>query len=289
MSWHDLYPFSSHHITVAGGHRLHYLDEGPADGPPIVFVHGNPTWSFYWRDLIKAFRDTHRCVALDHIGMGLSDKPQDYSYTLARRIEDLHQLLEDLDIRDATLVVHDWGGAIGFGAALKDKDRFRRFVVFNTAAFLSDQIPFSIDICRFPIFGQVAVQGFNAFARVAQFRAIYDRSRLEGAVGEGYLAPYDSWANRIAIHRFVQDIPLEPSHPSYDTLARIDAGLQDFVGRPMLIVWGDDDFCFTPEFRREWERRFPEARVHALEKAGHYVVEDATDDIITWMVEHLDL
>src|SRR6476469_533458 len=110
MAWHALYPFDSHYLSL-GPHRLHYLDEGA--GEPLLFVHGNPTWSFYWRNLILGLRDRHRCVAIDHIGCGLSDKPKDYPYTLSRRIDDLIQVIEQLDLSSATLVAHDWGGAIG--------------------------------------------------------------------------------------------------------------------------------------------------------------------------------
>lgn len=283
-SWAAEYPFASHWLEVEGGHALHYVDEGPRDAPVLVFVHGNPTWSFYYRDLIKAFRGSYRCVALDHIGCGLSDKPQQgYPYQLRRRIDDAERLVEHLGLSRFTLVVHDWGGAIGMGVAARRPDAIERLVVFNTAAFRSERIPFSIDVCRIPVFGQLAVRGFNGFARVAQHRAIYDRSNLAGPIRDGYLAPYDSWANRIATHEFVVDIPMKPSHPSYETLVKVEEGLAQFVDRPILIVWGDDDFCFDPSFRREWERRFPDAEVHALKDAGHYVIEDATEATIGWM------
>jgi haloalkane dehalogenase len=114
--WRSLYPFASHWIEI-DGHRLHYLDEG--SGPPVLLVHGNPTWSFYWREAVKALRATHRVIAVDHIGCGLSDKPSpcDYPYRLARRVADLGRLIEALDLADLALVAHDWGGAIGMGAA----------------------------------------------------------------------------------------------------------------------------------------------------------------------------
>lgn len=282
-SWAAEYPFEPKKLKLPSGATMSYLDEGDPSLPAMVFVHGNPTWSFYWRKLVQHFQATHRCVAMDHVGCGLSDKPQDYPYTLAQRIEDAEHLVKTLDLKRITLVVHDWGGAIGFGVAARNPDLFHEFVVFNTAAFRSKRIPFSIDICRIPVFGAVAVRGFNAFAEVAQFRAIHDRARLAGPVRDGYLAPYDSWANRVAIHRFVEDIPMQPNHPTYATLQAVEEGLAQFVGRPMLIVWGEEDFCFDPSFRQEWQRRFPDAEVHALDDASHYVVEDAIDRIIPWM------
>lgn len=268
-----------------GGHVMSYLDEGAADAPPMLMVHGNPTWSFYYRHLVRAFSSDHRCVVPDHVGMGLSDRPARgaYDFQLESRVADLEALVLELDLKDITLVVHDWGGAIGMGVAVRHPERFRRFVVFNTAAFRSTRIPFSIDICRIPVFGALSVLGLNAFARVAQVRAIADRSRLAGAVGEGYLAPYGSWRQREAILRFVEDIPMEPEHPSWRTLTAIDEGIGQFKDHPMLIVWGLQDFCFDKSFLHEWQTRFPDAEIHALPDASHYVVEDAHERIIPWM------
>lgn len=134
QSVRDLYPFDSHFLDVDGG-RMHYIDEGDADADPIVCVHGNPTWSFYWRRIAQEFKGTHRVVAMDHIGCGLSDKPQDWPYRLADHRDNLLRLIEHLDLKRVTLVVHDWGGAIGMGVAVRHPERFRRIVVMNTSAF----------------------------------------------------------------------------------------------------------------------------------------------------------
>lgn len=285
-SWAHEYPFASHHLDL-GSARMHYLDEGPRDAPVLLMVHGNPTWSFYYRNLVKALSSTHRCVVLDHIGCGLSSKPLDYEYTLKRRIDDLERLVDHLEISTFTLVVHDWGGAIGMGLAARRPVALERLVIFNTAAFRDVHIPFSINICRIPGFGALAVRGLNGFVLAAQVRAIVDRSRLRPPIRDAYLAPYDSWENRVAIHRFVQDIPMRASHPSWETLASIEASLPQFADRPCLIVWGDEDFCFTPHFRRRWEALYPDAEVHALPNAGHFVVEDATESVVEWMTAFL--
>ncbi len=140
VDWRPLYPFASHEITL-GGHRYHYLDEGT--GEPLVLVHGNPTWSFYWRELVAGLRGHYRVLVPDHIGCGLSDKPDDrsYSYRLAQRVADLGQWIEQLDLRQITLVGHDWGGGIGMGAAVAAPQRFARFVLMNTAAFRDTALP----------------------------------------------------------------------------------------------------------------------------------------------------
>ena len=277
--WQALYPFESHRI-VLGGYRYHYLDEG--DGPVLLMVHGNLTWSFYWRELVRAFRGRYRVVVPDHIGCGLSDKPgvEGYSYRLAERIGDLGQLIERLDLREITLVAHDWGGAIGMGAAVAAPERFARFVLLNTAAFRFGRCPLRIRVCRTPFLGRVAVQGLNLFARAALSMAVHRRERITASVRAGLLAPYDSWQNRTAIHRFVLDIPLHANHPSYPTLARIEAGLPRFRRHPICLIWGMRDWCFTPRFLDRFLEFFPEAEVHRLGDAGHYVVEDAHEEIV---------
>jgi len=139
-TWRKLYPFESHYLD-RGPLRYHYLDEGR--GEPVVMVHGNPTWSFYFRELIVALRGSYRCIVPDHIGCGLSDKPGDdrYRYRLASRVDDLDALMGHLNIREnVTLVLHDWGGMIGMAWALRRPDRIKRLIVMNTAAFLLPQV-----------------------------------------------------------------------------------------------------------------------------------------------------
>ena len=280
------YPFAHHFQEVDGG-QMHYADEGPRDAAPLLCVHGNPTWSFYYRRLIQHFRPTRRVVAHDHIGCGLSDKPQDWSYRLEDHIGNLERLVLELDLRDITLVVHDWGGAIGCGLATRHPERIARLFISNTAAFPGGRIPRRIQVCRTPALGELAVRGLNAFARAAIEMAVENDGRMTPTVRKGYLAPYDSWAHRIAVHRFVMDIPLDPSHPTYATLQAIDSGLRLLRNKPVRIAWGEQDWCFTPEFRRMWERRFPLAEVMALEHAGHYLLEDAHELVLPWMEEWL--
>ena len=277
--WRALYPFQSHRITV-GGHGYHYLDEGA--GPVLLLVHGNPTWSFYWRELVKAFRSGYRVVVPDHIGCGLSDKPDpaDYAYDLAQRTDDLLCLIDRLDLRGITLLAHDWGGAIGMGAAVAAPERFSRFVLFNTAAFRSRSCPWRIRVCRTPLLGRLAVQGLNLFARAALRMAVCRPQRMTAAVRAGLLAPYDGWRHREAVHRFVLDIPLRPTHPSYQRLGEIEAGLSQFRRHPVCLIWGMRDWCFTPRFLDRFIEFFPKAVVHRLQDAGHYVIEDAHEQIV---------
>lgn len=273
-----LYPFESKFLDIDGA-RMHYVDEG--SGPTIVFVHGNPTWSFYFRDLIKGLRDQYRVIAVDHVGCGLSDKPQHYPYTLATHIENFSQLIEYLKLDRVTLGVHDWGGPIGLGWAVKNPQRIERLVVFNTAAFLGGKMPFRIRVCGWPFVGSFLVRGLNGFCRAAVYMACQDRTRMTRDVAAGYLSPYDSWRNRVAIHRFVRDIPYSDRVPSFGVFQEIESKLSTLRGKSMTIFWGMRDFCFTHRFLAQWQQVFPEAAIHRFEKAGHYVVEDANEQILT--------
>ncbi|HEV8001308.1 MAG TPA: alpha/beta fold hydrolase [Planctomycetaceae bacterium] len=278
------YPFESREFRL-DGLRYHYLDEG--SGPTLLFVHGNPTWSFAFRNLIKGLSPHFRVLAVDHIGCGFSDKPQDYPYRLAQHVANLERFIVGLDLREITLFAHDWGGAIGMGAATHLTERFSRFVLFNTAAFRSQRMPLRIAVCRIPGLGAFGVRGLNLFSRAALHMAVARPDRLTAAVRRGYLAPYGSWHDRIAVLRFVQDIPLVASHPSYATLASIEGGLAKLTGRPMLLIWGERDWCFTTAFLDEFQRRFPHAETLRLPDAGHYVFEDAAEPILARVKEFL--
>ncbi len=264
---------------------MHYLDEG--EGEPLLMLHGNPTWSFYYRNLIKGLKSQFRCVVPDHMGCGLSDKPQDYPYTLSQHIDNLESLVEHLKLDRLTLVMHDWGGAIGMGFAVRYPEMIKRLVIFNTAAFIADRIPFSINLCRQSTLGPLAILRFNLFAKLATSWASKVPGRMTGRVRKGYLAPYNSPENRIANLRFVQDIPMSPEVASYPVVERIEMQLGYFRDRPAMIIWGMKDFCFDRYFLDRWKRYFPNAEVHEVERAGHYVIEDADEEIIPWMIQFL--
>lgn len=273
-----LYPFANngHHYHAIGSHFMHFVDEGQAKSEAVLMLHGNPTWSFFYRNLILKLRDSFRCIAPDHMGCGLSDKPQDYPYTLKTHIDNANSLLNHLDVKKVHLIVHDWGGAIGMGLALRRPERIGKIVLLNTAAFPSTRIPKRIRACRAPILGPLMVQGLNAFVRGALSMAT--ENRMETAIRQAYRFPYSNWRNRIALMRFVQDIPLETTHPSFPVLKQIEEGLR-FLQKPTLICWGEKDFCFNGHFLAEWERRWPHATVKRFSNAGHYILEDAGEAI----------
>lgn len=276
------YPFESHFLEL-GQLKYHYLDEGQGD--PVVMLHGNPSWSFYYRNLAAELRDQYRVIVPDHIGCGLSDKPADsaYSFTLKQRVDDLETLLDHLDIKsNITLVVHDWGGMIGMAFATRHPDRIARLVLLNTAAFhlpKSKTFPAALRICRDTQIGAFLVQGFNIFARGAAFVGC-KRKPMKEDLRKAYCAPYDNWQHRVATLRFVQDIPLEPDDPGYDLVSEVQDNLVQFADLPICICWGERDFVFDLHFLDEWRKRFPQAQVHSFADCGHYILEDAKEDVI---------
>ena len=276
------YPFRPKSVTV-DGHRMCYLDEG--SGPAVVMVHGNPSWSYLYRNLVTQLKSTHRCIVPDHLGCGLSDKPQNYPYRLQNHIDNVENLLDQLQVDTCVLIVHDWGGAIGMGWAGLHPDRVAGLVVLNTAAFHSNHIPFPIGVCRWPVLGPLLVRGLNGFAWPATFMAVHNKMLPE--VAAGFLHPYNSWKNRVAVLRFVQDIPLQENHPSWLTLSKVEASLERLQNKPMLLCWGGKDFCLNDHFYEQWQHRFPAANNHYFPEAGHYVLEDAFDEIMALLTPFL--
>ncbi|MEO6263612.1 MAG: alpha/beta fold hydrolase [Luteimonas sp.] len=272
------YPFTPQCIDVRPGIALSYLDEGPRDGELVVMLHGNPSWSYYWRHLVLGLRDRYRCVVPDHVGMGLSDKPGDarYRYTLQSRIDDLDTLLDKLGINGpVTLAVHDWGGMIGFGWALSHRVQVKRLVILNTVAFplpAAKAMPWQLTLGRDSKLGALLIRGCNAFAAGAA-RLGVERA-MPRAVRRAYLAPYDSWANRISTLRFVQDIPLREGDAAWPLVAEAGRRLSEFADRPVFIGWGLKDFVFDRHCLDGFTCALPDAEVQAFADAGHYVLED---------------
>lgn len=263
---------------------LRYVDEG--HGPVVVCVHGNPTWSFYYRNVVTALSGEHRVIVPDHLGMGRSDTPTAgrYPYDLAARIADLGALLDDLRVgvtEPATLIVHDWGGAIALAWATRHPERVGRLVLCNTAAFPRLQghpLPWLLRPARAPVLGEILVQGANAFVR-GTLRLGVRRGRLPAVVRRGYLDPYRSWRDRRAVLAFVRDIPDRPSGDTHRLLEDTAANLHRLADRPALLLWGLRDPVLTPAYLAEWRRRLPDAEVHAFTDAGHLVLEDAADAV----------
>jgi pimeloyl-ACP methyl ester carboxylesterase len=267
------YPFESNFFSIQKN-NLHYVDIG--SGEIILMLHGNPTWSFFYRNLAKHFGKNYRVIVPDHMGCGLSDKPQDYEYTLKTHIDNVCLLVEKLALTNITLIVHDWGGAIGMGLATRYPQLIKKMVVMNTAAFRSIEIPARINILRNPL-GEWFIRKFNGFAGPATLMAT--KKAMSPLVKKGFVLPYHDFESRIATAKFVQDIPMNEMHPTYSVLKDIEEKLPT-IKAPVLLLWGEQDFCFTMNFQKKWLEIFPSAKAVTYPNAGHYLIEDETSSAI---------
>lgn len=276
----ELMPYEGHFVG-GEGKRQHFLDEG--SGSPVVMVHGNPTWCFYYRNLVSRLSHRFRCIVPDHIGCGRSDAPteNEYGYSLDDRVNDLERIIDERVPEGLIdLVVHDWGGMIGMAWAHRHPHRVRRFVILNTAGFRlpDDQpMPLAIGFAR-TRFGRWLIERHSLFARSASYLAF--SKPVSKAVRSAYRWPYEARNRRVATRRFVEDIPLGPEDPAYATVHAVEMGLRQFSNRPALICWGTKDFVFTEQFLETWLRHWPHAEVQRYEDCGHYVLEDAGDSIL---------
>ena len=291
------YPFTPRRFEVRPGIAMSFLDEGPRDGEVVLMLHGNPSWSFYWRHLVLGLRDRYRCIVPDHVGMGLSDKPDDapsaaprYDYTLQSRIDDVDALLAHLGIDGPlTLAVHDWGGMIGFGWALHDPSRVKRLVITNTASFPLPAVkpmPWQIAMGRHSRLGGWLIRRFNLFARgAAAFGTVRN---LSPEVKQAYAGVYAGWGPAISTLRFMQDIPLDEGDRAWPLLKVAEAALPGYADRPAFIGWGLRDFVFDHHFLDGFRRALPQAEVQAFDDAGHYVLEDRHDTLPAMIRDFLD-
>ena len=276
----ELYPFESNFMNIRG-HDLHYIDEGR--GKLVVMVHGNPTWSFYFRNLITSLSKNFRAIALDHIGCGFSDKPdaKTYAYTLESRVNDLETFIDHLNITEKiNLVVHDWGGMIGLAFAVRHPEKIDKIIITNTSGFFlpkEKNFPFLLRLIKYVGFFAVpVVLGLNVFARGALYLAA--EKKLPENIKKGLIEPYNSWKNRIATLKFVQDIPICEKDQSYAMVDHVDRNLTLLAESNLMFLWGAKDFVFDLTFLNEFKRRFPGAETHVFHDAGHYLFEDKPEE-----------
>ncbi len=276
------YPFDSLFFQVPAG-RMHYIDEG--HGFPVVMVHGNPTWSFLYRRLVKQLRGDYRCVAMDHLGFGLSEKPEDWTYLPEDHAANLTRMIQGLGLEKITLVVQDWGGPIGLSYAAAHPENVAGIIILNTWAWPVNRDPYYIAFSRFvggPI-GRMLIRRYNFFARSIMRKAFGDPARLTPAVHAHYL-------NALALPEDRKGCLVFPGQIIGATpwLGQLRDNLSVLKHTPALIVWGMKDIAFREKELKHWERVFPQARSVRVPHAGHFVQEEAPEELAEAVIPFLD-
>ncbi|HEX3051303.1 MAG TPA: alpha/beta fold hydrolase [Aggregatilineaceae bacterium] len=283
-----LYPFDSHFVTLSDGKLLHYIDEGPADGEVLVFIHGYPTWSYAYRALVVYYAAMgYRCIALDHVGFGLSDKPTSRRYhTLRRHIHNLIESITQLELQPVTLIMEGWGGPLGLGYAIRNPEQVRRMAIMDTWAFQDTYIYRLnrwVGIVTKPGIGELLFRTLNLAIMLSVQQ--WTVRRLSATVLEGYRYPFRDLRSRTALVQFPRMVNLTPSHPSASSIREIEQNLPLLNTIPTLILWGQEDRILTPDVADHWKKMLPRARGPIMiERAGHLVCEDTPYDVI----HHLD-
>jgi cis-3-alkyl-4-acyloxetan-2-one decarboxylase len=272
------FPFEPRYLRAADV-RLHYVDEGPREATPVLFAHGNPTWSYLWRRQIADLSEQgYRCVAFDHMGFGRSDKPPHLSvYTLRAHVDNALALVDALDLRDVVLVAHDWGGPIGLGALLERRERLRGLVLMNTWAWeLPSFLPPFLREFRTEGLGEILALGGNLF--VESIPGGMARRDIDPVMMDAYRAPFPDYWSRAGMLAFQREIPLTERDRSARLMGSIHERLPQ-LDVPVLLVWGLRDRVFQPVFLEQWRELFPAARTVELDDAGHFLVEDRPEAV----------
>ncbi|GAB4419263.1 MAG: alpha/beta fold hydrolase [Anaerolineae bacterium] len=283
-----LYPFKSHFFTLSDGIRMHYIDEGPGDGPPLVFFHGYPMWSFAYRALVVCYAaQGYRCLAMDHVGYGLSDKPTSRRYhTLRRHIYNAVEFIQGLELRDVTLIMEDWGTVFALGYAIRHLENVRRLVIMNSWIFFNEaDFPMHpiVRLVSKPGIGELLFGVLNLAFPLGLQR--WTARQLSPAVMTAYRAPFRETRQRMALVQFPRMISTHANHPSAPLMREIEEGLSNLQKTPTLIVWGAEDPVFPPPLARHWKARLPQADgPRLISGACHYLSEDDPDALM----QHLD-
>ncbi|MGB3617644.1 MAG: alpha/beta fold hydrolase [Catalinimonas sp.] len=284
-AWLDqaAYPFESHYFDAPSGDRLHYVDEGPEDAPALVFVHGTPSWSFEYRDLVKGLRGRYRCLALDALGFGLSDKPRDADYTPAAQGRRLEAWLDRLGLDGVTLVVHDFGGPFGLSWALRHPERVGRLVLMNTWLWRTDDDPAARRFGKLlagPV-GRFLYLDLNFSPRVLLKKGFVNRTYWSKTLHAHYLKPFPRRDDRRGLLGTARALV---GASAWYALRWTEIGRLAEV--PTLLLWGTRDPFFGPDALARWQAALPRARTVELD-CGHFPAEERPAEVLSALEDWL--
>ena len=281
------FPFAPHYHDMSG-FAMHYVDEG--QGEPVVMLHGDPTWGYLYRNFIPPLAARARCIVPDLMGMGKSGvPPEPYPYRLRHHIAHLEMLLLALDVRNMTLVLHDWGGPVGLGFAVRHPERIHRLVLMNTWAFAAwpgGPLPRLLNIIRSDR-GERFVLEKHGYLEPALLGTTFYPEHLTPTVLRAYHAPFPTPASRLALLCWSRDIPLTAADPSYGDMQHIEHGLVQFNNRPVLLVWGMQDPVLPPAVLRQWQCLYPQAHTVKIANASHFLQEDTPEQVVSCITRFL--
>ncbi len=263
-------PFQSRFVSVAG-YRMHYVDEG--SGPVVLLLHGNPTWCYLYRNVIRELKDSFRLIAPDFLGMGLSDRTPGKRFRAVDRIDQLEEFVNALGLTSFSLVMHDWGGPLGTGFMLRKLESVERVIYLNTTLTETETLPSFIKLAAAPVVGKFLTRHTASFVRLTTSVGVY--KKLTPDVARGYLSPYTTRQRRDAIWDFVDDIPFDSDHPTYMQMVQIAEGLPKIAEKSVKIIWGIHDPCFHREMLSKVAAHFPKAEILEIPEASHLVLDDA--------------
>ena len=269
----DLYPFESNYVQLPAG-RMHYVDEG--SGEVILFVHGTPTWSFLFRDFVKKLARNHRCIAVDHLGFGLSDRPEDSESTPQAHAKNLATFINQLGLKDITLVVHDFGGPVGLGWAVENPDRVKRIVLFNTWLWETKHEPAVQQVNRIvnSYLGRFLYLRMNFSPKVLLKKGFSDKKKLAKHVHQHYVRPFPDKRSRRSLLKLAQSLL-----GSSDWYRQRGEQLGALRNKPQLILWGTKDTFITLKYLERWKKQWPRAVIREFD-CGHFVPEESTQEAI---------
>ncbi len=278
MNQYEEFPFNAQFIEV-NGHRMHYVDEGV--GQTLLFVHGTPVWSYLWRKFISGLSKDYRCIAIDHIGFGKSEKPDNFAGDAQAHSHNLEAFIQKMNLTDIILVVHDFGGPIGLSNAIKNPSLFSKLIIFNTWLWETQSLKSVERINNFlnSGIGRMAYLRFNLPVNVLMKGSFKDKSLFKKNLKKVYKGVFQNAKERVGLLNIGKSLWTSSSwyQEQWENIEKIS-------NLETMFLWGDADPFFSMEYLEKWKTKFPNAKSQVV-SAGHFLQEEKPDECIDLIVQ----